>query len=438
MSYPNRTAPHTRSLTSASLAAALEANKQASLEEIARIPTAQADNKSYKLLLTCQYTGLNCGSLTLPTVAGYLPLLGQWKQQQVLHPLFSLELIPLLKFSRNTWLRFCGFSQEEAEDQVLTSKQEQTLQVACLAMLHSLTEVQQDVPWIPSFLEVQNNWQSLISLCYWKAYLNSNRFKFPAVRISKRENSINLKAFLQTCWEQKKSYETSVNGMIEEEKADIAEKSLVAIRDELSGKRPVSVKLLWRWFISNLSVKYSKDAAPDGWMYELFTAKGNSVFEYTMADIDLFEEIFLSECPLGSSISHAFSEILSSKRQLLTNHFEAFEILVPMELQQQADSGQIAQEEPKLADFPKKVQWIVAHAKWKLTHGSSASASSNRQAAAVRQQTISVAASYIPKLPSALEQHNSELEVTDLEDVNEIDYIAPGSIADLNNLGQDE
>jgi len=422
----------TRSLTATSLAAALQAHRQLALEEIAAIPTAAENKKFFRLALTCQHTGLSCGSLTLPTVAGYLPLLGQWKQQQVLHPLFSLAPIPLLQFAKNTWIRFCGFSPDEAADESLTHKQEQVLQVTALALMHQLTEVRQDVVWLPSFIEVQNNWQSLISLSYWKAYLDSQRFKFPTLRISKLENSVNIHAFLQTCWDAKKQYETAVSERIEEEKVLIAERALVGIRDELAGKRPVSQKLLWRWFLANLPKRYAPDT--EGWMKTLYFAKSILDTNFTMADLDLFEEIVVSECPTGSSVSHAFLDVLRSKRTTMEQHFEAFEILVPTDLQAAADSGEIDEAEPKLKDFAKKVHWMIAHAKWKLTHGSDASGK-HRDAAMDKQQQTTVKASFIPKLDTGRSKDFADLLEANIDDVlddpgiNDIDYVAPDSVA---------
>lgn len=407
-------------LKAAALAAALAAHHQPSLEEVADLPTAVQQHKLYRLPLHCQFTGVSCGVLTLPTVAGYLPLLSQWKQQQVLHPLFSLELTPLLQFSKNTWIRFCSFSPDEAADQQLTFKQEQTLQIAALAMLHQLTSIRQDVPWMPDVLAVLNNWQSLISLCYWKSYLDSKRFKFPALRISKYEPTPDLHSFLQCCWDAKKAYESDVRSVLDEHQLKLAEDALLAIRGELAGKRPNSEKLLWKWFIASLPAKYRKDAAEDGWMKELFTAKGSNIFDFTVADIDLFEEIFLSECQTGSSISHSFLAVLDSKREMLTQHFEAFEILVPMELQTAAASGEIAVAEPKLQDFAKKPLWMIAHAKWRLTHGSAeGSATQHREAAALKQQQVSVTSVEGKRL---MERNSSgfdssdELEATSVEE----------------------
>ena len=407
MSNVQTTALRTKQqLTKTALAAALKAHSNVTLAEIAAIPTAAASSKVYQLPLVCQFTGVTCGSLTLATTAGYLPLLGQWKQQQVLHPLFSLEQTALLNVAKNNWIRFCGFSSEEAADATLTDKQEKLLQIAAVAMLHHLAPIKQDVPWLPSFTEVQNCWQSLLGLSYWKAYLDSKRFSFPALRISKHNPAPILKDYLQTCWEHKKSYEREVRDLADQAAAQAAEDALLSIRDELAGKRPTSTKLLWKWFLANLPARYSRDA--DGWMWELFTAKDTAIFEFTMADVDLFEEIFLCECPTGSSISYAFLEVLRSKRKLLENHFEAFEILVPAAMQLEAAAGVIPAAEPKQADFTTKVQFIIAHAKWRLTHGASANSNVHRDAAAAKQLQTTVTPSFRPVLDHGRSRDSKE------------------------------
>ena len=428
------TANTSRSLSQVALASALATRGQIPLSEVANIPTVKAAAKLYQLPLTCQYTGINCGLLTLPTTAGYLPLLSQWKQQQVLHPVFSLEPLPLLAFAKNTWIRFCGFTAEEAEDTDLTAKQEQMLRITALALLHHLSDIRQDIPWLPEFLEIQNNWQSLIGLSYWKAYLDSKRFRFPALRISKQEPSINIQGYLQACWDKKKEYETAVNERADEERAVIAERALLSIRDELAGKRPVSTKLLWRWFLQNLSKKYAPDT--EGWMHTLFFSKDILSSGMVMADIDLFEEIFLSECPTGTSVSFAFLEVLRSKRKLLEQHFDAFEIIIPEALQAAADSGEIAADEPKAADFASKGKFMIAHAKWKLTHGATGgNTSKHRDAAAAKQQQTTVTASHVPVLNTGRARDFAELleqqfaEVEEVADKDAIDYVAPDSVA---------
>ncbi len=432
------TSPQRRSLQTTSLVAALYAHSQASLEEIQKLPTAAETRKFYRLPLTCQYSGVSCGSLTLPTVAGYLPLLSQWKQEQVLHPIFSLELVPLLKFAKNTWMRFCSFTPEEAEDEQLTALQEQTLQIAALAILHQLTTVRQDIPWLPSIQDVQNNWQSLISLSYWKAFLDSQRFSFPSVRISKLEKGIDLHSYLLSCWNAKKAYETTIREITEEAQADAAEAAMAAIRDELAGKRPASQKMLWRWFIANIPSRYQADT--EGWMQTIFFAKDMTALSFTKADLELYEQIVVSDCPIGSTVSNAFLAVIRSKMAQLVNYTEAFEILTAPELVVQAAAGVIAEAEPMPADFEKRFQYVIAHAKWRLTHGAS---SKHRDAAEAKQQQVTVKASFIPKGSSNSELEERVGEEIDDHGFDDLQAVTAGSVgaalaAGLESLGDQE
>lgn len=393
------TEPKLNRILAAKLAASRAPHTNVALDKaIAATPTALANTKSYNLPLVCKYSGITVGNLTIATVAGHMPMIGQWKESMVLHPLFSLADTALLQFSRNSWFRFCAFTAEEAIDDTITAKQEQLLRVATLAMLHKMTDIRQDVPWLPTWPDVTRNWNSILSLSYWKNYLESQRFKFPAIRISKLEPEVDLTTYLQLCWQVKKEYETKVNERIEREKLESAEKALKVLRDDLAGKTPRSLKLLWRWYISHLPARYEADS--EGWMHTIFFSKDadNLQNKFTIADIDLYEQIFLCECPTGSSLSHAFLDILRSKRQILENHFDTFEILVPESIKQGAADGSISTVEPKLGDFKNKVGYMIAHAKWRLAHNSAA-LSKNMDAAIARSNKVSVNASFVPELP---------------------------------------
>lgn len=405
-----------RSLTpikqAVALAVAGDSNK--ALTEIAEIPLATAATKRYRADLYCTRTGILCGSFNTISVAGHMPLLGQWKDTQVLHPLFSLGSVALLKFARNSYLRYCAFTPEETADSSTAAAQEQLLCIAALAMIHNLTEVRQDVPYIPAWQDVATHWTSLMQLGYWKAYLDSQRFRFPSLRISKLENKIELGAFLRVCWQCRKAYETAVDLSIEEEKTRrIAEAASKSIFDEIAGKRPKSVKLLWRWFEQVLPTRYKKDLA--GWMHDLFFATERDILEFTVKDIELFEEIFLGEVELGSSLSHAFLEVLRSKHSLLTNHFNTYEILIPDTIAEGVAAGTIdAGTEPVLSDYASRTLWFIAHAKWKLAQSDT---SKHQAAARERQRTATVRPTFVPRLViGAAADEIPELEADDSYD----------------------
>ena len=399
-----------RNLTETRLAAALAATRIPSDKSVADTPTAAAATKSYTMPLICKRSGITVGSISVATVAGHMPMIGQWKETMVLHPLFSLAPVALLHFARNSWFRFCSFSIEEGQDEQLTAKQEQTLRVAALAMLHHLANVRQDIPWLPNWAEVSAHWSSLMALSYWKAALDSERFRFPAIHISKLEPTLELKSYLQACWQVKKDYETRVSERIELERLRATETAMIALRDEIAGARPTSSRQLWRWFLAHLPKRYEADS--EGWMRTLFFAKGDEVRKFTLADVDLFEEIFLCEVPTGSSISHAFSEVLASKRKVLEEHVETFEIIIPQAIADAKAAGEISAVEPRREDYPSKVAYMIAHAKWRLAH-TDVNKAANRVAAA--QSRVTVKPSYVPQL-TIYEQDEAEETVLTKEE----------------------
>lgn len=383
--------------------------------------TAKEQTKILTVPLQCQYTGIILGSITVQNIAGHMPFLGQWKDSQTLHPIFSFPQGKLLSFAKDAWIRFCMFSPQESMDDALTERQEQILRVCTLAMLHHLTTVKQSVVWLPSFNDVTKNWTSLLQLSYWQAYLESRSFRFPSLVISKTNKDIDLHSFLQLCWDIKKSYEKDVREIEEEAKLKKAEQLAIAIRGEIAGKRPVSTKLLYNWFLANLPARYRKDGLT--WMKELFFSKTLSELEeFTIADIDLFEEIFLCEIPTGTSLSHAFLQQLNDKRKILTERFDTFEILIPSIVMQEKEAGNIPIEEPQLKDFPSKAAFLIAQAKWRLAH---TDISKHARAALEKQKELTVSPSFIPTLgigkstTDILETAAQQLEIqsTDLDEI---------------------
>lgn len=387
-----------------------------SFDEISEIPLATELTKRYLVPLTCTRTGLVVGSIATITVAGHMPLLSQWKDSQAYHPLFSLQPGALLKFSRNSWHRFCALTAEETADEKLVAAQEQLLCICALAMLHNLTEVRQDVTWLPNWQDVVSNWQGLMGLGYWKVFLDSERFRFPNLRISKLNSTVDLRAFIQLCFVRKKEYETTVTANIDDaKKQQAAEAAMSAIYDDLAGKRPRSIRYLWRWFENTMPSKYHKDIK--GWMWDIFSATEKDILDFTVAEVDLFETFFLAECEIGSTISHAFLDVLRSKRELLTTHYNTYEIIIPTSIAQGVADGSInTTKEPVPTDFPTRAKYITARAKWKLAQPDFG----KRQAEASKQQTlVRIKHSSVPKLVIGAEADVLP-EQDDDEDIDDI------------------
>lgn len=314
----------------------------------------------------CTYTGLVVGAITVSRIAGYIPYLSQWKESQARHPLFSLGPVELLNFSRSLWNHICQEGQIGSDT---TEKQETLLKVATLALLHNLSPVTQEVAWLPTLASVTQNWQSILQLSYWKHFLDSKRFTFPGLRISKYNPTPDLHGYLQECWGLKKEYEKNVRVLIEEEKAKakLARDAVLAIRLDIATKVPKSKKILWKWFAIQLPKKYNKDL--DSWMEELFMAEtASELEEFTIADVNLFEEIVLAELELGSSMSHEFLKRLGEKRKLLQEKLSLFEIIIPHEIEREKAAGNIDEKEPVASSFTSRAQFIVAQARWRLAH----------------------------------------------------------------------
>lgn len=381
--------------------------------------------------LICQYTGIQVATVTCIRVAGHIPYLDQWKHTQAIHPLFSLELKPLLQFATNAWAHFCSLTPEETANESLTARQEKILQVTALALLHSIAEVQQSTTWLPTIQEVSSCWSSLLPLAHWKNYLESQRFRFPALRISKNNKAIDLQAYLQTCWQVKKDYETRVREAVELEKLAAAEAALVGIREDLVRKAPRSKKLLWRWFLAHIPSRYARDT--EGWMWELFDAETEAeISEFTIADIDLFEEIVLCEIPTGTSISHAFLDRIAHKRKLLETKFTTFEILIPDAITKGKEDGTIAVEEPRPEMFQSRAQFLVAHARWKLANTDT---SKHRRAAAEKQAEITVRASHVPTLE--LDEGEDGRSIPAVDVLTSLGF-GRGDVADVSGDGEEE
>lgn len=345
--------------------------------------------------LLCRYTGIRVATINAIKVAGHAPYISQWKDTQTLHPLMSLSLQALLQFAGNSWADFCNLSQEQAAETALVAQKEQMLRITALALLHKLSDVEQSVVWMPALTEVSSCWSSLLPLAHWKNHLASSRFSFPTLRVSaNNQSSIDLQAYLQACWRVKKDYEGKVRELDEQAKLQAAEAALVSIRSEALRQFPRSKKLLWRWFCINMPKRYAKDL--DDWMWEIYDAEtDDEVSQFTIADIDLFEEITLCNIPTGTSISHAFLERIANKRKMLETKYTTFEILVPDAIIAEQAAGLIADTEPVASNFPSKVAFMIAHAKWKLSRPSTLE---GRDRAIAKQATVTVQASYRPVL----------------------------------------
>lgn len=330
----------------------------------------------------CQYSGLEIANLEYQVVAGHMPYLSHWDKMVAMHPIFSFPTGKLLAFARGEWKRLA----KAADDGDASRDEEESLRVCFLAVLHSLDSIKQEAPSLPPMHIVQNNMSKLFALAYWHHYLDSKRFAFPSYKINKANQNIGFDGvhdYLELCFEIKDDYENGVSDLVEAEKAKSAEAALKALRN--SWIIPASNKQLWRWVAANLPEKYA--AEKEGWLSTLFLGSERTILTFDKDEIQLLDEIIISECPPGTGILKAVRDRLDSIMQVHTDNKEAFTVDFDEYLPLDEDAsliqsplsalsvacavsgatGNLAQKAaPVQADFPTKAGFIRANAMWYL------------------------------------------------------------------------
>jgi len=326
--------------------------------------------------IKCHYSGLQIGTMDVLTTAGVLPYISHWDKCIAYHPVFSLSHEKLLRFARSEWDRL---AKRTETDQEITDHESNTLCVTYLALLHSLDCIKQDVPALPPITVVQNTIEKLFALAYWKWKLESQRFKFPTLHISKYNTNADFSTmhdYFATCFDVRKAYETNVREAVELEKLKTAEKALLALNN--TWVTPASRRTLWAWVRAHLPEKYHPDA--EGWLSTLFLGGSNAIVDFDEEDIKLAEEIIVSSCPAGTGVMFAVRKRLDDIKRIWEQHNAAFEI----DLEDFAEGSNLyvngvkvaAPEpgpEPTLADhgynkskyFVAKAKWDIAMAAWK-------------------------------------------------------------------------
>lgn len=329
--------------------------------------TANPDNRTSVRIrhpFYCNRTGVPLGHIDLSLCAGHVPYMSHWNEMIAYHPLFSLTPNKLIDYMMGEWNRLA----KEIINEQASDKEELLLRVGFTALLHNLGSIRRDgnAVGLPEMATVQSNLASLLALSTWKNLLDSKRFSFPELHISRlNDNSTlsNIHDYLNACWDQKKAYELGINDVQEQERARIAEKAVIAIRN--SFYKPVSKKLLWTWVYAQLPPKWKGDA----WLATIFLSPASAISEWEPEEIDLFDDIIQSSIPMGSTVSFAVRERLAEIQKISADHHEAFTIEEDgLQFIEQLRVELTAAEEPKQEDFKNKAEFFVARAKWQLAH----------------------------------------------------------------------
>lgn len=333
--------------------------------------------------LTCAYTGIPIAAFSLIMQAGKLPYLAQWKDSLAIHPLFSLNQRALLSWTRRNW----NSKFKEAALEHASPIERQQFQIAFVAILHSLGSVQIQSPCLPQFETVSANMQRLLELAYWQNYLESKRFRFPTLRISRANSNTslgNVSDYLSVCESVKKDWESSKDALAEEAQVEAARRAEKSVR--ASHVRAVSKRALWNWFLSCLLASNKKRFTLPEWEEwktdagKLFFASEHAQTLYKTDDVDDIVEVALGECPQGNIISHAFFGELNKIRTNIKEHNELFEVdwsatLGSPAIQRTDAAGNILNAPPEPTNpgaepipgaFYSRIEFIRAQAKWKV------------------------------------------------------------------------
>lgn len=321
-------------------------------------------------IIHCNKSGLPIGTLEVATTAGALPYLSYWDKCVGYHPVFSMQTVKLLKFTQSEWTRLA----QRAEDSEISDDESNILRVSFLAVLHTLDCVRQDEPALPPLHIVTTSIQRLFKLAYWKWRLESQRFAFPTLHLSKPNKNLdfsNLPDYLDLCFEIKAGYETKVREIEEQEKIRVAEEALIALNN--TWITPTSKRMMWRWIEANLSEKHRKEDAE--WMSAIFLGSPLVIQAQLDENLEWMEEIIMGDCPVGTGVMHAVRKRIDEVWQIWKNHNSVFEI----DLEDFADPAtkllingvkQAAVhpgDRPTLASCDgNKAKFFVADAKWQI------------------------------------------------------------------------
>jgi hypothetical protein len=179
----------------------------------------------------------------------------------------------------------------------------------------------------------------------------------------------------------------SKEAKLEDAKLEAARRAEKAVRG--SHVRAVSKKALWNWFLSSLLSSNSKKYSLPEWMEwkeesaKLWFASENQQLQYSVDDVNSIEEVFITECTLGTTVSHAFNTEINKIRNHISNHQKVFEIDWEATMNMgtkrvdeagnpvgSSDIANTAPEKPgnppSLNDYHSRSDYIRAKAKWDI------------------------------------------------------------------------
>lgn len=316
----------------------------------------EAEKDKFSIPLVCSLSGLFLGKF-IPSngLAVATPYVTAWKQTAFLHPIFSMKLPELIHRANACW------NLEKSGTRTFPMQHKQLLM---LAMLHASGCIKQDVPALPSPKLVEVHFMSVVEMLGWKQEVNSDRLSFPRLHIWKGaakedEASLfgNVPNWLRACADCKDDYENIVRTRQKAAKVKARELALKSIRK--SAYADISLKRLWNWVTTQVPQMILENN-PD--LEQLFFCEESQIHNWQKEDIEAIEDLVLSHCELGNSISHEVSKRIRLLAEWRATYYDTFEIVV----ETTAFDALRGTPEPTPGSFPTRGAYLVAHARWKL------------------------------------------------------------------------
>ena len=321
------------------------------------------------LELYCQKSTVRIGTLVLdPNCCNLTPMVAAWNDTILVHPVLALSPVRALAHLRTCNERI-SYSESESDDEELVTANAadfEALQLAYLSCLQTFCNFNLSVPGLPPLREVLETVNRLESIA--GAVL---RFKlnpancFP--RVNYNPSDASLIDLLKLCQTKILVATRRIEEIAEEEEqlAQLRESAVTSIR------RPsrISRKHIYNWMVS-----YFPESVDRSLIKKLYNLQESDINKYSRDDINYFRECFERYCPAGTPLQFELRKIADRLAGYYQDYFKTFVIESideessdePAELPAEQTNSSNATVEPQESDYPSRVQFIVAHAKWRM------------------------------------------------------------------------
>jgi hypothetical protein len=312
--------------------------------------------EKFHIKLVCQRTGLTLGSFyPKSTLAGLSPYVKAWKETVSFHPIFAANIYDLLHRAKSNFQLAKNGRREWPMQQQ---------QLMMLALLHAADVVIQDFPCLPSPRITATYLAEVLEVVSWKYEHGSDRLKFPKLHIWKgaageleKDPFYPIPVWLRAARECIKDYNDTVRIRVREAKKKAEELAIKQIRRNLY--EDISLRRLWSW----LTTQIPNSELIDGECERLFFCAEKNIHVWTEQDIQDLEDLFLTHCETGNSVSYEVSRRIEQLKHWLAVYNDTFEIL--LDNPHPELTGTPA---PEVRNFPNRAAWLVAKAKWDLAN----------------------------------------------------------------------